>query len=164
MNFKDGLLYTTDGDETIWLGTGWVEQELELSAKETLTHTYNLTGSASMKCDISYFNMDLFNNIFGMPSDGKFTLEYSSPIMIQARWHKKPRIRKKWLKRYGMKSDTIKVKADAKALEYHPGRIWEEQPYPGGVCADWDSYDFEAEITEYILRPDQKRRGIKIEM
>lgn len=33
-----------------------------------------------------------------------FTVEYSEPILIQARCHKKKRINKKWRKRYGFKT------------------------------------------------------------
>lgn len=33
-----------------------------------------------------------------------FTVEYSEPILIQARCHKKKRIDKKWRKRYGFKT------------------------------------------------------------
>lgn len=33
-----------------------------------------------------------------------FTVEYSEPILIQARCHKKKRINKKWRKRYGYKT------------------------------------------------------------
>ena len=56
---------------------------------------------------------------------------------------------KKWLKRYGMKSDVVRVKMKATTVEH-----------------DAYSGDFSFEVNggrEYVLRPDQKRRGIKIE-
>lgn len=75
-------------------------------------------------------------------------MEYLIPIMVQARWHKKPRIRKKWLKRFGMKTDVIKVKVNATAGEYHTND---------------GNFDFEIDDMQYFWRPDQKRRELKIE-
>jgi hypothetical protein len=93
-------------------------------------------------------NLELLHNLCNIPpSNGKFTMEYSIPIMVQARWHKKPRIRKKWLKRFGMKSDTVKVRANATVGEYH---------------TDDGSFDFETDNFEYIWRQDQKRKDLKI--
>jgi hypothetical protein len=80
---------------------------------------------------------------------GKFSIEYSVGILVQARWHKKKRINKKWLKRYGMKPDTVKMKAEAHALNYNTET---------GEC------EFEVDKLEYIWRPDQKRRNLKIEI
>lgn len=38
---------------------------------------------------------------FPMAAGKNFTVEYSEPILVQARRHKKKRIDKKWRKRYG---------------------------------------------------------------
>ena len=78
-----------------------------------------------------------------------FDIEYNTPILIQARWHKKKRINKKWLKRYGMKPDTVKMKAKSRTLSYDTET---------GEC------EFEVDKLEYIWRPDQKRKNLKIEM
>lgn len=164
MKLGKGNLYATIGDQTMRLGEGipYIE-ELELSAKEALSKTYGLTNSASMSFEVSGINMELLNNVFGMPPNGKFTMQYKEPIMVQARWHKSPRIRKKWLKRFGMKPDTVMVRVDATALEYHPGHILDEQYDNSGICATYNSFEFETDRQEYVLRPDQKRRGLKIE-
>lgn len=156
-----GSLFATIGDTTMTLGEGIpFTEEVELSAKETLTRTY----STSMEFEMGNVNWELFNNLFNTPlSDGKFNMEYFIPIMIQARWHKKPRIRKKWLKRFGMKPDTVKVRTDATALEYHPGHILDEQYDDNGICATFGSFEFETNNQEYLWRPDQKRKGLKIE-
>lgn len=138
-----GDFFITIGDEITPLGSGIpYTEEIELSAKETLTRTY----SASMECEMTNVNWELFNNLFEF--NGKFNMEYFVPIMVQARWHKKPRIRKKWLKRYGMKPDEVKCRANATAGEYH---------------TDDGSFDFESDVPEYLWRPDQLRRGLKIE-
>lgn len=150
MEWSKSNLFMTMGDTTISLGSDipFIE-EIELSSKESLSHYYNLKAMSSMNFTIDNINLESLYNSFNMPlSNGKFTIEYQMPIMIQARWHKNPRIRKKWLKRFGMKSDTIKVKADATTGEYH---------------MDDGSFYVETDKREYILRPDQKRRGIKIE-
>jgi hypothetical protein len=47
-----------------------------------------------------------------------------------------------------MKPDTVKVRINATVGEYH---------------TDDGSFDFEADKYEYVWRPDQMRRGIKIE-
>lgn len=79
----------------------------------------------------------------------KFSIEHSVGILVQARWHKKKRINKKWLKRYSMKADTVKVKATARTLSYNTET---------GDC------EFEVDKLEYVWRPDQKKKYLKIEM
>lgn len=161
-----GDLFITTGEETVPFGKGIpFTEEVELSAKECLSHYYHLNTMSSMSLTADSVSLELLYDAFNMPpSNGKFTIEYQVPIMIQARWHKNPRIRKKWLKRFGMKQDTVKVKADAKVLEYHPGRILEEQDDPNGICATFDNFEFETDKHEYVWRPDQMRSGLKIEL
>ena len=139
-------------------------EEIELSAKEHLSHQYHLNATSSMSLQTDSINLELLHDICNMPpSNGKFTMECFVPIMIQARWHKKPRIRKKWLKRFGMKPDTVKMRMDATALEYHPGHILDEQYDDRGICATFGSFEFETNNQEYLWRPDQKRKDLKIE-
>lgn len=68
---------------------------------------------------------------------------------MQAKWHKKKRINKKWSKRYGMRADTVTMKAKSRTLSYDTET---------GEC------EFEVDKLEYIWRPDQKRKNFKIEM
>ncbi len=79
----------------------------------------------------------------------RFSIEHNVGILVQARWHKKKRINKKWLKRYGMKVDTVKIKAKARTLSYDTET---------GEC------EFEVDKLTYIWRADQKRKNLKIEM
>lgn len=79
----------------------------------------------------------------------KFSIEYNIGILVQDRWHKKKRINKKWLKRYGMKPDTVKVRAKARTMSYNTET---------GDC------EFEVDKLEYIWRPDQLRKNLNIEM
>lgn len=123
--------------------------ETQMSVDEVAPISYDLRHSASLSCEMKYFDVNLLNEICGNPVPTKsFILEYSIPIMIQARWHKKPRIRKKWLKRYGMKPDAVKIKTNASAVEYN---------------TDDGSFTFTTDNLKYAWRPDQKRRGVKIE-
>lgn len=84
-----------------------------------------------------------------LESSKVFDIEHNVPIMTQARWHKKKRINKKWLKRYGMKVDTVKTRANARTLSYNTET---------GEC------EFEVNKLTYIWRPDQLRKNLKIEM
>jgi hypothetical protein len=166
INLSDGALYMKRADEApVLLGDNvYGVAEVEMSADEVTPMSYHLYNNASLSFEMQLPDLDLLNNLCGNPvPTGNFTLEYKRPIMIQARWHKKPRINKKWLKRFGMKPDTVKVCVDANVLEYHPGHILDEQYDDNGICATFNSFEFEANKQEYIFRPDQLRRGIKIE-
>lgn len=123
--------------------------ELEPSPYEITPIHFNMSKRASFSCDINYINSDLLNKIAApLTPTVPFTLTHERNIMIQARWHKKTRIRKKWLKRYGMKPDIIQVVYDIGELSYDHSD---------------DSFDFETTYYRNVLRPDQKRRGLKIE-
>ena len=146
-----GSLYMQkpDGDFTLLGENVSGVAEVELSADEVAPISYNLSSDVSLSFDMTYEDLNLLNSFCNssVPT-GRFTLQYEHLIMIQARWHKKARIRKKWLKRYGMKPDVVKVDVYANAINYNP--------IDG-------SFDFEENKRRYIFRPDQKRRGIKIE-
>ena len=103
---------------------------------------------AEISCEIKAVDLNLLNDIGAAPLfDNLITLTYQKPIMIQARWHKKHRTRKKWLKRYGMKPDTVEVSCQAHAINY-----------------DIDgSFDIDANSMKYKWKPHQQRRGIKVE-
>lgn len=146
---KDSL-FMTFGDKTVSLGEIMsFTEESELDVKKHLTHHCNFYNTASVTFEIDYVDLARLDDFCSIPQPNKnFILEYSIPIMIQAHWHKKPRVRKKWLKRFGMKSDTVKMRANATFREYH---------------ADDGSFDFESDMPKCLWRPDQLRRGIKIE-
>ena len=104
--------------------------------------------SASFSCETTFADLSCLDYKPFEPTK-TFNIEYNVPILVQARWHKKKRINKKWQKRYGMKSDTVKMKADVRRLGYD---------------IDTGELDFEVDKLEYIWRPDQKRNNLKIEM
>ena len=104
--------------------------------------------SASFSCEMTLSGLDCLGYKPFEPTK-TFNIEHSIPVLVQARWHKKKRINKKWLKRYGMKPDTVKMKADAHRLSYD---------------IETGELNFEIDKLEYMWRPDQKRKNLKIEM
>lgn len=150
IEFGSGSLYIEGPDKTTLLAdnlSGFAE--FEFSADEVAPIHWNLHNEASLSCEIDYMDLELLNKISAPPMHTvPFTLTHERNIMIQARWHKKARVRKKWLKRYGMKPDTIQVVYDIGELSYD---------HSDG------SFDFETTYYRNVLRPDQKRRGLKIE-
>lgn len=145
-----GSLSISVENTTMMLGDGipFIE-EIEFSAQENPSHLYHLNDIPGFSFEVCNVDLAKLNGCYNIPRpNGKFIFEYRRDIMVQARWHKKPRIRKKWLKRFGMKPDTVKMRANATAGEYH---------------TDDGSFDFETDMPEYLWRPDQLRKGLKIE-
>ncbi len=83
-------------------------------------------------------------------------IECYIPIMIQARWHKKYRINKKWLKRYGMKKDKVRVRYDVDSIS-------PDDSYDPYDLIESKEFNFELSNMQYKFRPDQLRRNLKIE-
>ena len=151
--FNNGTLYTIDSNGRQFEFGNDLYAGLEIdtcSPNEIPDIVYNLksTGNASFSCETTFADLSCLDyKPFELTKT--FDIEYNVPILVQARWHKKKRINKKWLKRYGMKSDTVKMKATARTLSYNTET---------GEC------EFEVDKLEYIWRLDQKRKYLKIEM
>lgn len=96
-------------------------------------------------------NMNLVDELSKPSNASQFDVEWQIPILTNARWHKKTRIRKKWLKRYGYKEDTIKVTSLATNVSHT-------------VDCDCGVFNMDVDSIEYVLRPDQLRRGLDIIM
>lgn len=99
--------------------------------------------------EIKNVDLNLLEQASKVQMSNKFALTYEQPIMIQARWHKRYRTNKKWLKRFGMKPDTVTVSYDAKTCAYD-------------VCEG--EFDIDASSKKYNWKPHQKRRNLKIEL
>lgn len=122
-----------------------------LSANETPNISFSFTKdfNASFETSLEISAQDLSLLYYPtLKQSAVFDIEYNVPILTQTRWHKKKRINKKWLKRYGMKSDSVKMKADAHILSCN---------------TKTGDYEFSVEKLEYIWRPDQLRKNLKIE-
>lgn len=152
LDFRGGTLYMIglDGDQ-IELGNnlnGDIEIDT-LSPNATPDMSYNFTKDMSASFEMSLQDLRALDALVQPMPTGTFNIEHNVPILVQAKWHKKKRINKKWLKRYGMKADMVKLKAKARTLSYNTQT---------GEC------DFEVDKLEYIWRPDQLRKHLKIEM
>lgn len=149
MNYglNSGDLFIITEDETTLFANGIsFTEETDMSASENPTHLYHLNNAPSINFGVSSVNLALLDDYCNtMTPNGKFTIEADINIMIQARWHKKKRVNKKWLKRFGMKQDTVRIKVDATTGKH-------------------GSFVFESDAIEYLWRPDQKRKNLKIEM
>lgn len=133
-----------------------------LSDKAELEHTINLSvlGNAEFTCENVQLNTSLLNSMLEVPKTPA-KVYWDVPIMIQARWHKKYRVNKKWLKRYGMKRDVVAVEAEIKSIANVPGYA-----IPTDIAYyDSDNRDFELDIgmPVYKYRTSQTGRNRKIE-
>ena len=63
------------------------------------------TCEASFTCENAMINEKLLSELFLPKKSDTFDLQYT--VMVQARRHRKKRINKKWLKRYGYKPKQI---------------------------------------------------------
>lgn len=152
LELSTGVFFVNDGYKTTKLGDGipFIEDIENCSTNENPSHSYSLYNLPSASFEVTGVDLALLNDFCSISKPNKiFIMEYSMPIMIQARWHKNSRIRKKWLKRFGMKPDTVKVRTNATVGEYH---------------TDDGTFDFETDKLEYIWRLDQKRKDLKIDL
>lgn len=117
-------------------------------SKEKLSFTHEATFEAD---GVDFYSLPLHTTVSNKP----FRLEYNIPIMIQSRWHKKKRINKKWLKRYGMKKDSILVKCDVESIS--PNLSYD-------FSTKHVEFDMNFNNMRYKFRPDQLRRNLKINM
>ena len=158
MNFEmnSGMFYKND------------EPWMSVDSASMLSATYEDIGSeklsfnvnAEFSADLTYVNYDLFDKLCRPQESSKFKIVAEVPIMIQARWHKKRRINKKWLKRYGMKPDVVKIEMDADSLEYTPGEIIDYTDT--GIVGTYNSFDFKTQEIRYVFREDQLRKNRKM--
>ena len=129
-----------------------VESEIEPSSltQETLQFNNSASFQGELKDVLPLYNYA--GDLRGKP----FYVEYYIPIMIQARWHKKPRINKKWLKRYGMKKDKVLVRCDVNS-------ITPDSSYDPYDLIESTGFNLELGDMQYKFRQDQLRKNLKIE-
>jgi hypothetical protein len=153
LTLNKGTFFIQNEHETIEFGEGipFVESIEDYSINENPSRSYSLYNPPSVSFEVLGVDLARLNDFCSIPqSNGKFIINYQHNIMIQARWHKKARIRKKWLKRFGMKPDVVNVTSNATVGEYH---------------TDDGTFDFETDtLPKYLWRPDQMRKGLKIKL
>ena len=139
-----------DTNETLDLGeVTSMEMEVEewSNKEEPERMVKGFTNPGMFSCEgATVFNQELFDELCKPSTPSEFTIEGETPILIQARWHKKARIRKKWLKRYGYKEDRVKTIMKAKYGSFNKET---------GEC------DIEVESIEYKFKPYQLHREVR---
>jgi len=100
------LMNFETGEEIMSLNSDDIIATTEFSAEQK--PPVIISGAFKQSASLTIDNIDLsdnFKKLFAMPSLDKFTAEFDGnvPMLVQAKTHKKKRINKKWLKRYGMK-------------------------------------------------------------
>ncbi len=104
------------------------------------------TNAATFSCESpTIINEELFNELCRSSNFSEFTMECDTLILVQARWHKKARIRKKWLKRYGYKEDVVKTIAKARCGEYN---------------TETGEYEVEVDSIQFNFKPYQMFREV----
>lgn len=132
---------------------GFIESEIEPYSLGQEVIKFNHEATFEAELESSSPLMTYTTDLAGRP----FYIEYKTPIMIQARWHKKPRINKKWLKRYGMKKDYISVKCDVES--FTPNTNYDDEYFH-----EHAEYGMVLTNMQYKFRPDQLRKNLKMEM
>lgn len=80
---------------------------------ESINNPYRV---ANFTCENAMINVNLLAKLFMQEKPNTFDIQYT--VMVQARRHRKKRINKKWLKRYGYKQQQI-ISNDWKLGEYN---------------------------------------------
>ena len=134
------------------IGNVTIESEVEPNSlsKEKLSFNHE----ASFECELTDCS-SLLNYVTDL-DDKPLYVEYYIPILIQARWHKKPRINKKWLKRYGMKKDKVLVRCDVDSIS-------SDNSYDPYDLIESNGFNLELSNMQYKFRLDQLRKNLKIE-
>lgn len=94
-----------------------------MSASEAPRYIGNIIGNiqvANFTSNCNIVDTDKFNSLFNPPHSNSFTMKYDVPILIQTKYHRKSRINKKWIKRYGFKKDVIHCEAPICKAEITP--------------------------------------------
>lgn len=89
----------------------------ELSADAFPIH--HITTTADLNIELEHLDIESFKSLTTQPVKS-FYLEYDIPILIQKRYHKKKRINKKWIKRYGFKKAYIHCQSPTTTVEATP--------------------------------------------
>lgn len=155
IELKSGSLTMLRDDEPICEFdnvNGFVESEVEPYSlgQEVIKFNHEATFEAELESCSPL--MAYTTDLSGRP----LYIEYKTPIMTQARWHKKPRINKKWLKRYGMKKDYISVRCDVESFTPNTDN--------DGCLTEHVEYGMMLTNMQYKFRPDQLRKNLKMEI
>ena len=105
MSFKikgiDKFYIKSEDDNTLMEANEINDCELSISPNFKPRFFYEATLVLDTIRDSGLFNDALNSN------NNNYCVKFNIPILVQTRYHKKSRINKKWIKRYGFKKDLI---------------------------------------------------------
>lgn len=136
-------------------GVGAVSLESELETNSLSKEVLSFTREASFECKLTD-DSPLLDHMSGSSDKLCYTM-FNIPIMVQARWHKKPRVNKKWLKRYGMKKDSIVATCDVVVINPNID-------HDNGCLTKHMEYSMTVDNVQYDIRPDLMRKNLEVVM
>lgn len=118
-----GQLYIMDEASTFMIDAPATECHMDIPFSADAEPDYNFEFKTTLVQEfmgIGYLvNEDLLQIISGR-GNGRYYLEYYADIQVQARRHRKKRIDKKWLKRYGYKTVRRKIRLKCDQITMTP--------------------------------------------
>lgn len=116
---KGCVVNKNTGEEIVQLDTTAppiAEYELSADEEPIINISSHYVCKCEFKCDCE-FNEELFYSISNSTHATPTRMEWDTLIYIQKRYHKKKRINKKWIKRYGFEKGYIHCKTNANIIE-----------------------------------------------
>lgn len=159
--FGDGIMMLNN-TEMFFIESSVVELSDTEEFYNPVVATLNPCKTAEFSISTDCINTECLSEI-AQNNSYPFTAEFDAPVLIQARWHKKWRTRKKWLKRYGMKEDTIRVTGMIESIEEIP-----QEPAIGfcetGLIGTFSGYQYTFKEISFIFNEYQMRKGMMMEV
>lgn len=156
ITFSSGTLYLSDSNniQMKLLDDAIPEFDVVMSDKKESKVFHMLHTPSELEITLTDvdMNMPLFNKMCAPSTYTKQKIHWNRSIMIQARWHKKYRTNKKWLKRYGMKHDEVMIEASVDSCSNSMSHTKYMQ-----------KYEFDINSLVLHFRQDQMRKNLKIE-
>lgn len=122
-SFGPSQLYIMDEADTFMIDAPAAECHMDIplsvDAEPSYEYEFNIPVVQEFTATGSFVNEDLLQAISGR-GNGHYYLEYYADIQVQAHRHRKKRIDKKWLKRYGYKTVRRKFRLKCDQLTMTP--------------------------------------------
>ena len=126
LSFGPGELYMMDqsGETAMQMSVYDMQCDIPFSADAEPNYEFEFRTPLAQEITASSCVIDtgLLRLISEQPRG--FYLEYDVDVQIQARRHRKKRINKKWLKRYGYRTVTRRVRLNCEQLSINQGDGW----------------------------------------
>lgn len=148
-NNFDGYTFLIDNKYSYSLENLEVTESCELESENPFNMPKIIRSDDTFCIKCSGFSREAVVDLMSSDNE-KFLVDFHLHVLIQALWHKKKRINKKWLKRYGMISDVVNATASIKQINKE--------------LMDGNRYECEIDFgnIEYHFRPDQKIKRRKM--